>query len=438
MIAIGPLFLAAAVSGQALGIGHWALEENRLHPSPPDAGRRQSAELIAEIRVHGNLVVPNDEVVKLAGIAVGDPFGPATIAEVTARLRESKQFDHVEVLKRFASITDPSRIVVVILVNEGAVRIELPDASSGPIAVVKRRGIHNLLFMPIIDGEDGYGVTYGARLAFVNVAGRTSRLSFPLTWGGLKRAGVEFDRPFTNGPLSRFSAGGAVQRQKNPAYLENDDRRRIWARAERAAGSFRVGGNLGWQHVSFAGEKDNIRSMGGDITFDTRIDPILPRNAVYAVASWEHLKFDAGGTTNRTRLEGRGYIGLIGQNVLALRVVREDPDRALPRYLKPLLGGWSTLRGFKAGSFAGDTLVAGSAELRIPLSSPLDVGKVGVSVFVDAGTAYDKGARYRDQILHSGTGASIWLTAAMFHMDVSVAHGRHADTRVNFGIGVTF
>ena len=290
------------------------------------------------------------------------------------------------------------------MVNEGAVRIDLPE-DVGPGRVVKRRGLRNLMIMPILDGEDGYGITFGARLAFVNMAGRKNRLSFPLT--GRPEAGRRRVRqPLAAGPISRVSFGGAIQRQKNPAFQIDDDRQRTWGRAERAIGHVRLGGDLGWQHVSFGGQTDNLRTFGGDVTFDTRIDPILPRNAVYALASVEHVTFDARPTTIRTRLEGRGYLGLIGQTVLAVRVVREDADEPLPAYLKSLLGGWSTLRGFRAGAFVGDTVVSESAELRIPLSSPLQIGKVGVSVFVDTGTAYNKGERYSDQSLHTGIGVS--------------------------------
>ena len=106
--------------------------------------------------------------------------------------------------------------------------------------------------------------------------------------------------------------------------------------------------------------------------------------------------------------------------------------------MKSLLGGWSSLRGFKAGSFVGDTMVTGSIELRIPLTTPLSVGKLGVSVFADTGTAYEKGQRFRDQTLRTGIGGSVWFTAAAFRMGLSVAHGRGADTRVNFGGGLTF
>src|SRR5260221_11372072 len=89
---------------------------------------------------------------------------------------------------------------------------------------------------------------------------------------------------------------------------------------------------------------------------------------------------------------------------MAVRLLRQDSDTSLPAYLKPLLGGMDNLRGFHAGSAVGDTLVAMSAEVIVPISSPLEVGKVGVSVFVDRGTGYNKGERFSDQTLKDGYG----------------------------------
>ena len=88
---------------------------------------------------------------------------------------------------------------LTLVVNEGAVRVDLPDVPGATPQVVKRSGFRNLMFMPILYGEDGYGLTYGARLAYAGAAGRRSRVSFPLTWGGLKRAGAELDLPFAHG-----------------------------------------------------------------------------------------------------------------------------------------------------------------------------------------------------------------------------------------------
>ncbi len=406
--------------------------------SSAPAAQAATKEVISEILVHGNHVTADAEVVKLSGVTIGAPFGATTIADITARLRSSNLFDTVSVVKRLGSIEDPTRIVVVIVVNEGPVRIEIPRDRQAPARVVRRRGPGNLMYMPIFDAEDGYGVTFGARVAYAGLIGERSRLSFPLTWGGLKRAGVELDRRFVAGPLSRIEVGGVIQRRKNPAFEEQDDRKRLWVRGERAAGPFRAGGTLGWQRVSFADLEDDLKTVGADVAFDTRLDPVLPRNAVFATAAWEHVSFEQGEGIHRTRLDARGYVGVYRQNVVVLRVLREDSNRTQPLYLKSLLGGWSSLRGFKAGSFYGDTMVTGSIELRIPLTTPLSVGKLGVSIFADTGTAYDKGQRFSDQTLRTGIGGSVWFTAAAFRMGLSVAHGRRADTRVNFGAGLTF
>ena len=422
-------------------IGALALIFAGLAPQAPTVSPQGSNEVLAEIRVHGNHITTDEEVLKLSGLKVGDKVTATTVADVTARLRASKKFDDVTVLKRYASISDLNQITIVIIVNEGPVRIEMPTIpgiGGGAIKIVRRRGYHNLMWLPILDAEDGYGVTFGVRFALVGTMGKRTRLSFPLTWGGTKQAGAELDRVFTKGPVSRISIGGDVWRRRNPAFLLNDDRRRVWGRVEKGIGPIRGGATLGYQRVSFAGATDRLRTIGGDIAIDTRVDPFLPRNAVYAKTSIERVRFSAGDSTYRTRLDGNVYIGVYRQTVLELRAVREDANRPLPPYLKSLLGGWSSLRGFRAGAFIGDTAVHTTAELRIPLSSPLKVAKLGVSAFMDAGTAYDKGARFRDQTMHEGIGGSVWITATVFRMSVSVAHGRGAGTRANFGIQFSF
>ncbi len=399
-------------------------------------------ETIAAIVIHGNQIVTDDEVLTIAGISVGQPFGPTTLADVNARLKASRKFESVEVLKRYASIDDFSKITVVINASEGAVRIAglVPGVPGGGIGsrVVKRGMLHSLMGMVILDAEDGYGVTYGARLAIPKVAGARSRLSFPLTWGGTRKAGAELEKTYTHGPLTRIEFGGAIQQRTNPAYEIADRRNRVWARAEKAVGDFRVGGVAGWQRVSFDGEQDDIRTVAVEATLDTRLDANLPRNAVFAQASAERLFFQTGDAIVRTRIDARGYLGLFGQQVLVGRLVREDANRPQPRYLRSLLGGWSNLRGFEAGFMTGDTLVATSLEWRMPITSPLSIGKMGVSVFVDWGTAYEKGERFRDQKLHRGAGAGLWMSVTGLRFGFAVAKGSGAGTRVSFSGGLTF
>jgi outer membrane protein assembly factor BamA len=306
------------------------------------------------------------------------------------------------------------------------------------VRIVKRRGFHNLMWLPILSGEDGYGLTYGVRFARPDVIGRRSRLSFPLTWGGTKQAGAELDRTFVGGPLTRVEIGGSLQSVHNPGFDADDDRRRVWGRAEKAFGVARFGGNTAWQHVSFLGDTDHVTSFGGDATLDTRIDPVLPRNAVFARAAIDRYFVDDTAAFNQWRLEAEGDVGLLGQMTLVLRAKRQASDRPVPLYLKPLLGGNSNLRGFEAGSFIGDVVVNGTLEIRMPLTSPLDIGKLGVSVFADTGKAYAYGETFKSQPYHTGVGGSVWLAATAFQMNLAVAHGLGASTRLNFGIGITF
>jgi hypothetical protein len=407
----------------------------------PAPGR---GETIVGIQVHGNTATPDDEVQRAAAVRVGDPLEGDTLEKVSARLRATKRFQSVQVLKRFASIDDPTQILLVIVVDDGPVRIERTGDPDQPTRVV-RSNASRLMFLPVLSFEDGYGFTYGARFARPEPAGKQSRVSFPLTWGGEKRAGAELEKNLQGGPLDRVEVGVSASRRTNPFYDADDDRVRLWARGERDIVRWvRAGATVGWQRVRFpagpgatapgaATGADRFAHAGADVVFDTRADPILPRNAVYARAAFEHI---AG--ANRMDLDARGYVGLFGQAILAVRAQRSDADRALPPYLKPLLGGMSNLRGFRTGTAAGDALLATSAELIVPLTSPLSFGRIGVNGFTDAGTAYDHGERLSDQTWRQGIGGGVWFSAAFVRLNVDVAHGRGSSTRVHVGANVSF
>jgi outer membrane protein assembly factor BamA len=395
-------------------------------------------EVITEIRIHGNVATPDAEVRRLAGIDTGVPFTADTPDTVARRLRATKRFERVEVLKRFASIEDATKIVLIVVVDEGPVKIEGFETPETPAQVIRRRGL-DLMFLPILDFEDGYGFTYGVRFAKPNVAGKHSRVSFPLTWGGERRAAAEFSQNLTKGPFTILQAGASASRRTNPFFEQDDDRQGIWLRGERAlTPSLRVGATGGWQHVSFEDNGDRFTHVGADVTLDTRLDPMLARNAVYARAGVEHLDIRSTGGVNRTTLDARGYVGLVGQNILVVRGLREDASQPLPPYLQSLLGGMSNLRGFRAGTAVGDTLVAGSAEVLAPITSPLSFGKFGVNGFVDIGTVYSKNQRLADQHFSQGIGGGVWLTAAFFRLNLVVAHGIGAGTRIHFGTAISF
>ncbi len=400
-------------------------------------------EVIADVRVHGNHVTADADVIALSGLVKGAPVTAETIPAALKRLQSSGKFDDVDVLKRFASIEDPTQIVIMIVVNEGPVRIELPDGPPRPDMRPRfmKRGLgRNFMYMPIIDKEDGYAVRFGVRVAMVGSARSRARLSFPFTWGGERRAGAEWEKGFAHG---RVQFGGALTSSKHPFYDQTDARRQAWARIEGSARRFHVGGTASIQRVNFGGAIDRLNVVGADVTLDTRLDPLQPRNALYVVARADRVRVtpdggSAEGPFVRTSIDANGYLGLVRQVVLVARVLREDTTRPEPRYFKSLLGGMSNLRGFETASFAGDTLVAGTLELRAPLTSPIEVAKLGVRVFTDAGTVYDKGQRYKDQTLKQGYGAGLFLTAAIFHLNLDVAHGKGAGTRLHISGGFSF
>jgi outer membrane protein assembly factor BamA len=426
-----------------------------LAAGPAGPAFQASAAVVAGIQIQGNTATPDEEVRRLADVRIGMPVDDTTIDAVAGRLRAAKRFERVEVLKRFASIADPSQIMLVIIVDEGPVKIVMTGDPDHPTRVVRKR-LPNLLILPILRREDGYGISYGARFTLPDPKwmGKRSNITFPFTWGGAKQAAMDLEKRIEGGVIDRVTAGASVSRRINPAFEQADDRARVFVRGEHEfTRALRIGATTGWQRASFEGVADQFTQVGGDVIVDTRVDPVLARNAVYGRASWEHLNFGNGplgspaqpdgytgyqGSATRTSLDGRGYLGLVGQLVLAARVQREDSDRPLPPYLQPQLGGLDTLRGFRAGAFVGDTLFATSAELILPLTSPVKLVRLGVTAFTDFGTIYNKGERFADQTLKQGYGGSVWFTAAFFRLNIAVGHGVGASTLVQVGGNVTF
>jgi hemolysin activation/secretion protein len=129
---------------------------------------------------------------------------------------------------------------------------------------------------------------------------------------------------------------------------------------------------------------------------------------------------------------------LFRQIVLAVRGLSVITDTALPIYEQNLLGGAANLRGYEAGYQSGDNLGAASAELRIPITSPLNIGRFGVKAFVDWGTIYAVGEKLSDQAFERGIGGGAYLHLTIVSLSLDVARSDTGNTRFHFGMGVTF
>lgn len=401
------------------------------------------AETIGEVRVHGNATLSDTAVIQFAGVAVGQPLEPGGLEAIEKRLRDSGRFDEVQVRKRYRTLAmDDISIVLVVHERPGL-------SATGEPPSMARRLRNRLMFFPILQYDDGHGWTYGARTSVVDVAGRGTRLSMPLSWGGTRRAAVEVDRTFKTGPLTRLSGSFGLAQRENPHFSIDDRRTEIEARAERRIfDRITLGAGIGRTSLTFAPLRESFWTTGADITLDTRRDPAYPSDAVLVTASWNRLNaigatsFGASGASvDRYRLEARGYKRLFRQNVLAGRIGYDTASAPLPLYEQWLLGG-TTLRGTRAGTFAGDRRFVWSAELRMPFSSPLSAARTGFNVFMDGGaTAFHDEPLFDQpgQPRHRSAGAGVWLTAAIFSLNLDVARsvdGRK--TRVHFRTGFSF
>ena len=399
-----------------------------------------ATETIGEIRVHGNAYLSDQDVIRLADVAVGKALDDAELAAIEKRLKDSGRFDTVEVRKRYRSLTSSSDVALVLLVHERP-GVHSVDDSVNPVLNPVRRVKNRLMFLPIINYADGYGFTYGARLSTVDLLGVGERFSVPLTWGGMRRAALEFERPFRRGPLTRVDASFGIWNRKNARFEIRDQRVELTGRAERVfADIVRVGAEGSHATVSFAGLDDRLTTFGANVALDTRVDPAFPGNALLLTAGWTALNFRSQPThINRYATDARGYARVYRQSVIAARAQYIATDGTLPPFERLLLGGSSTVRGFRTGSFDGDRSVVTSLELRVPLTSVLDTAKLGVTAFIDAGKIWDFGGRAEDVIWRKGAGAGVFLIASFVRINLDVARGIDTGkTRVHLSSGFTF
>lgn len=400
----------------------------------------QPVETIHEIRVHGNAAVSDADVIKLAGIALGDPIAADSVTTIEKRLKDSDRFETVEVRKRYRSLDDPTDVAIVLVVHERPGVTSATTSGGNPIAGSWNRITSRMMFFPILSYADGYGFTYGGRVSTVDLFGGGERLSVPLTWGGTKRAALEAERSFKSGPISRVFSSFGIWNRENPHYDVDDQRVELEARVERQfAQIVRLGLDASRSSVEFGVANDDIWTIGTDVTLDTRGDPAFPGNAIVLGAGWSALNVRGRDRINRYDTDARGYLRVVGQSVLAGRIQYFNTDATLPPYERLLLGGSSNLRGFRTGTFAGDRMVVTSAEFRAPLTSVLNGAKLGVSVFMDAGKAVDFGASLKDARWQQGAGAGLFLIAPLVKINFDIAHGFDGGgTRLNLGTGFSF
>ena len=395
-----------------------------------------SSEVVTELRIHGNYSVPDADVMQMAGIAPGDRIGPDTLDTIVARLRASGRFDEVEVRKRYTSLTRSNEVALIVLVRERPASVKRNRMLRALYAASRQT-----LFIPVLNYNEGHGFTYGARFTLVDVLGDRGRLSVPLTLGGTRQAALELEKRFDAGVVHAVRGGVSTSRQQeNQHYRVTDRRIEVWIGADRkVAGPLRVSAHAAWGDVRFGLIDDRLATYQVGLELDTRRTIGFPRDAVFARAVWQWLvPAGSAAAVSRPELDARGFIGLIGQSVLALRARYQGASAAVPAYAQPLLGGGGSVRGHRVGARAGDRLAAASAELRFPLNSPMSFGKAGVRLFVDTGAVWDVDERLRKTRFSQGVGGGVFLGAAFVNLQLDLAHDLRGGARLHVATSVSF
>jgi len=361
---------------------------------------------IAEVRFHGNHTIPDEELLDLAGVNVGDPLTEETLAQIEQRLRDSGRVDSVEIRKRYRSLTRTDQVVLIVTVHE-------------QVSIAQK-----FMFLPILSYSDELGFTYGVRFTTIDLLGAGERISFPLSWGGTKQAAAEALFEVDRAAISGITASTGIRRIKNPHYDLDDTRVEVSGGVFKRTGPIRLGFEIDWQRVDFDEASDDLFNLQVAAKVDTRQEAYLPRNAFYLGAAYDRLHIlDSEQRYNRFTADLRGYVGLIGHTILASQFVYRGADGRLPDYERLWLGGAETLRGYSTAEFIGDNLATGSIEFRWPLRPPVQVGQFGLDLFVDTGTVYDHGQSLRDATFYTGVGGGVFFFALGFGLKVDVGYG---------------
>ena len=286
-----PAALAAAIMALALGAA------SAQEPTQPDVSTAReafpAAETVVEIRVHGNLSLPDADVIALAGVALGDAAGPDRAEAVRMRLEASGRFETIEVRRLYRSLSATDRVALVIVVRER------PGARFSNPVVRALAGLgRRLMVAPIVEHEEGYGVAYGALTSVVDAFGSGSRLSVPATWGGHKRVALEMEAPIRGPVVDRLRAGGSRGRRRHPYFDVEDDRTRFEVAVERRLPrGFRVNGEAAWEDIRFAAHPDRLIRSAVHLDYgDYRVTPATARrNTVVVRAGIERRAIADGG-----------------------------------------------------------------------------------------------------------------------------------------------
>ena len=380
-------------------------------------------ETIDVIKVHGLVEISEADAIAMTGVKAGEQYTDATLAEVKQRLLSSGKFSSVEVLKRYRSITDFSKVSLVIMVAE------------------KQSFFNQFMYLPVAGfGENGKFV-YGGFIGATDLFGLGEHTTMPVIMEGdnINMLGImtHFD---SEGPLFNRITLSAMKSVSENQHFELDDERTFAnISLARRVGPLFIKANGGYEEVKFSQLEDEYLTYGLMANIDTRKDVLLPSDALFLGFNWQRYD-DRNSDMNYDiySFDARGFKGLIGRSLIGGQLLYQKSNELLPDYFRPYLGGTSRLRGYDEGSFLGDQFYLATAEIRVPVTSKGSTNLIGFHAFYNVGKIAFHDEDLWDSELKKGAGVGGFWFWNGFGIRLDIASDLDGEYTAHLGSEFTF
>ena len=299
------------------------------------------------------------------------------------------------------------------------------------------------MWLPVLSYTEGYGVTYGVRIAAVDDCSEPrSSLSVPLTWGGerARRPAAEaVVRARTGDPRGR--RGFDIRQSEHPAF--DLDERRVGgdARVERAVTSWlRLGAAGRLDDVEFDGDTSRLSARyGGEVirrhpprpglSAQRRVDRRRPRRLDCRIVDV------APPASGRRQWRRRAVPRLGAERRASSRCRPTIPCRRSSRR-----GSAARLRcaATRAGYRVDDNAAGASASFAYPLGSPLNSPASACAPSWTGRPSTRRRPRGRTPPTIAVSAAGCSLTATALTIGLDVARSDDGNVRVHFRLGTRF
>ncbi len=176
--------------------------------------------------------------------------------------------------------------------------------------------------------------------------------------------------------------------------------------------------------------RGRIEAVGFQVLYDTREGRPFTQSGLYITAMLEQTLNRSDFRFSRLMGEAHYYIPFGVGRVLLLRGWAGAASEPLPLSEKFWIGGFELLRGYDQDEFRGDQMLLGSAEYRFPVMESIQG-----AIFMDVGTAWDKGQAFQARQVHAGVGAGLRFASPIGIIRFDLAYGKRTFAYLSLSVG---